>query len=136
MSEHEIHERAAGLVEPDTLLPTQYFDRIRRGGGGSGERRLMTAIIEDAVQMYLKHARARDGLHGKLFADAEQWIESEDRTWVFSFETICDYLGLDSAYLRRGLRAHKRRAAAAPAEPDIVPREVDEESPRRRAGNE
>jgi hypothetical protein len=135
MSENEIHERAPGLIEPDTLLPTQYFDRIRRRDG-SGERRLMCAIIEDAVQMYLKHAGARDGLHGRLFTDAEQWIENEDRTWVFSFASICDHLGLDGDYLRRGLRAHKRRVGAAPAGPDIVPREVGEEAPRRRAGNE
>ena len=38
--EYGIEERLAGLVQPDTLLPSQYFDRIRRRGQYDGERRL------------------------------------------------------------------------------------------------
>jgi hypothetical protein len=110
MQGHEIHERAAGLFVPDTLLPAQYFDRVRRRRDLTGEQRLMCAVIEDAVDVYLKHAAATQRTHQGLFAEADQWIESEDRSWIYSFETICDYLGMDSGYLRRGLRAWKARA--------------------------
>ena len=40
----------------------------------------------------------------------EEWIEDADRTWLFSFQNICDVLGLDADYLRRGLRVWKERA--------------------------
>ena len=33
-----------------------------------------------------------------------------DQTWLFSFQNICDVLGLDADYLRRGLRVWKERA--------------------------
>ena len=57
--EYGIEERLAGLVQPDTLLPSQYFDRIRRRGQYDGERRLMIAILEDAVDVYRKQADDR-----------------------------------------------------------------------------
>jgi len=130
----ELHERGVGLIEPDTMLASQYFDRIRRRRDLTGEQRLMYAIIEDAVDVYLKHAAARDRRRQELFADAERWLESTDRGWIYAFETICDYLGLHADNLRRGLRARRARARgevapAAPEEPALVPE-------RRRASNE
>jgi hypothetical protein len=134
MMEHDVHERAAGVFEPDTMLPTQYFGRLRRRSDLTGERRLMFAVVEDAVDVYRKHAAAGNPLHRRLFAEAEAWIESDDRTWLYAFETICDHLGLDADCLRQGLRRWKRRARgeAEPAtEIAVVP-----PAERRRASNE
>ena len=39
-------DRVQELFQPDTLLPSQYFDRIRRRASADGERRLMVAILE------------------------------------------------------------------------------------------
>src|SRR5512143_2240783 len=115
MGQDDFHERSGGLFAPETVLPSQYFDRVRRRKDLSGEQRLMCAIIEDAVDVYLKHAAARGPLHRRLFDDAEQWIESHERAWVYSFEAICDQLGLDVEYVRAGLRARKARARMEPA---------------------
>ena len=103
-------ERLAGLFQPDTLLPSQFFDRIRRRSEHDGERRLMIAVLEDAVDVYRKQMGAREARGQQLFCEAEQWIEDPDRTWLFSFQNICDVLGLDPDYLRRGLHAWKERA--------------------------
>ena len=70
----------------------------------------MIAVLEDAVDVYRKLAGARDARRQQLFRDAEEWIESEDRSWIFSFQNICDVLGIESEYLRRGLHAIKRQA--------------------------
>jgi hypothetical protein len=102
-------DRVQELFQPDTLLPSQYFDRIRRKASVDGERRLMVAILEDAVDVYRKQAAARDRKRRQLFDDAEAWIESADTSWIFSYENICDVLGIDSAYLRNGLRAWKAK---------------------------
>jgi hypothetical protein len=132
MQDHEIQERGGGIFVPDTLLPSQYFDRVRRRKDMTGEQRLMFAVIEDAVDMYLKHAAATQPTHRALFAEAEHWIESEDRTWIYAFESICDYLGMDSGHLRRGLRAWKARARGEVPAPLDVPAEPES----RRAMNE
>ena len=103
-------DRVQELFQPDTLLPSQFFDRIRRKASFDGERRLMVAILEDAVEVYRKQAGARDRKRRLLFEDAESWIESGDRSWIFSFENICDVLGIEAGYLRGGLRRWKARA--------------------------
>jgi hypothetical protein len=106
-------DRVQELFQPDTLLPSQYFDRLRRRSSVDGERRLMVAILEDAVDVYRKQAGARDRKRRQLFEDAEAWIESDDRSWVFSYENICDMLSIDAAYLRKGLRRWKEKAGGS-----------------------
>lgn len=70
-----------------------------------GERRLTIAVLEDAVSCCRKYANAKDPRGRELFNEAWEWIISEDRAWILSFLNICDTLGLDPGYLRRGLRA-------------------------------
>src|SRR5438093_17960 len=102
--EHTADERLGEIFQPDTLLPSQYFDRVRRRTEHDGERRLMIAVLEDAVDVYRKQAGARDPRAQQLFQDAEEWMEDTDRSWLYSFENICDVLDIDADYLRRGLR--------------------------------
>lgn len=120
-----LYERVPGVFEPDTLLASQYFDRLRRRAGHGGERALMVAILEDAVTVYLKQAAATDPHNRRLFEEAEAWVEAHEPTWIFSFDSICDLLGIDPDYVRGGLRAAKARArrieppvAIAVGEPD------------------
>ena len=107
--EFSAEERLTGLFQPDTLLPSQYFDRMRRRSEHDGERRLMIAVLEDAVDVYRKQAGAKDPRAQQLFHEAEEWIEDPDRTWLFSFQNICDVLDIDAEYLRRGLHGWKER---------------------------
>src|SRR5881409_106123 len=107
--EHAVDERLAGLFQPDTLLPSQFFDRVRRRSEHDGERRLMIAVLEHAVDVYRKQAGAKDPRGQQLFQEAEVWIEDSDRSWLFSFQNICDVLDIDADYLRRGLRLWKHR---------------------------
>jgi len=124
-------DRVQELFQPDTLLPSQYFDRVRRRASSDGERRLMVAILEDAVDVYRKQAGARDRKRRQLFEDAEAWIESPDTTWIFSYQNICDVLGIDAAYLRKGLRVWKAKAGGdrgrvlAFPDDDIDPRTIE-----------
>ena len=80
--------------------------------------------------MYRKHCGAH-GRNRQLFLDAEDWIDDNDRTWVFSFLNLCDVLDLDGDYLRRGLHALKAQAAEAPRRLPMLT--VDEEPELRRA---
>ena len=103
----------SGLFEPDILLPNQYFAAFRRGRAVEGERRLMLAVLEDAVDSYRKYALARDPREQACFLEAREWIVSTDRSWLFAFENICDVLEMNADYLRSGLDKWRRALAAA-----------------------
>ena len=127
-------ERLAELFQPDTLLPSQFFDRVRRRTEHDGERRLMIAVLEDAVDVYRKQAGARDPRTQQLFQEAEEWIEDPDRTWLFSFQNICDVLDIDADYLRRGLHAWKERASGR-REPVVTLRETERDELKKASGD-
>jgi hypothetical protein len=109
------------LLQPDTLLPSQYFAILKRKGAHEPERRLVVAVLEDAVDCFRKHIHARDEKARQLFMDAEEWISSEDRSWPFSFENVCDLLQINPQYLRRGLMAWKNRQLHELSRGNVVP---------------
>jgi len=45
-------EKIASLFQPDTLLSAQYFDTLRRKTLLEPEKRLMLAILEDAINCF------------------------------------------------------------------------------------
>lgn len=104
-----VNDGFAHLLQPDTLLPSQYAAIMKRKSAHEPERRLVVAVLEDAVDCFQKHVRAHDPKAQQLFMDAEEWICSEDRSWPFSFENVCDLLQINPEYLRRGLLAWKDR---------------------------
>jgi hypothetical protein len=120
MRETIVGERDSRLFQPDVLLPTQYFATLRRKQIQEPEKRLVVAILEDAVDCYRKHLFARDHKARQLFEDAESWILAEDREWPFSFENICELLDLNPEYLRRGLLTWKEQQLAERSRGKIV----------------
>ncbi len=112
------------ILAPALVLPDQFFAEFCKRPGIDSERRLMLAVLEDAVQCYQRFALARDARGHFEFEEAQRWITSTDREWPFSFENICDVLGLDVEYIREGLRKHGPRSARVAAEriaPSIMP---------------
>ncbi len=104
-----VSDTFAHLLQPDTLLPSQYYAALKRKATHEPERRLAIAVLQDAVDCFQKHLRARDRKTRQLFVEAEQWICSEDRSWPFSFENICDLLQINAEYLRNGLISWRER---------------------------
>jgi len=112
MADTVVSDTFAHLLQPDTLLPSQYFAALRRKGAHEPERRLVIAVLQDAVDCFQKHVGARDRKARQLYLDAEEWISSDDRSWPFSFENVCDLLQINSEYLRRGLMIWRDRQPA------------------------
>ncbi|MBI4529339.1 MAG: hypothetical protein HY695_36530 [Deltaproteobacteria bacterium] len=101
----------ARILEPDTFLPSQFY-----GTGGlsrqlEGEKRLMLAILKDAVECLEKYRRARNGSGRALYQNAIEWIEDRETGWLFSFTNICELLGFDAEYLRQFLLKKECRHA-------------------------
>jgi hypothetical protein len=102
-------EKIASLFQPDTLLSAQYFDNLRRKSLLEPEKRLMLAILEDAVSRYQDNLLSQDKRGKRLFADAEDWIVEAGSDWIFSFENVCEALGFNPAYVRQGLLRWKEK---------------------------
>ena len=79
--------------------PPAVSDRIQR----QPECRLLWAVLENAVDAYMKYATATNRRGKRLFREAEEWIWRDDPTWLCSFVSICHVLGVDPGYVRRGL---------------------------------
>jgi hypothetical protein len=113
-------DRSNGLFEPDALLPSQFYAAFRTGSAIAGEKRLMLAVLEDALDCFRKYASAIDGQGMQMFRDVDVWITSRDRRWFYSYENICDTLEIDPDYLRDGLGKWRRVASEVGAPPVAV----------------
>ena len=114
-----MEERVTSLFQPDTLLPDQYLDTFRRKLHLEPEKKLMLAILEDAVACYQKYLFTRDSKGKALFHEAEEWIEEPGGASVFAFDSVCETLGLNPDYLRRGIAEWKKAAATRRAQAKI-----------------
>ena len=100
------------LIEPEILLPSQFFDRFRGRSILEGERRLMLAVLEDGIMCYQKYAGATRPRAKRLFEEAERWIFEERDAWPFSFESICEIFNLDPGYFRQRLNGWRQQMLA------------------------
>jgi hypothetical protein len=106
-------EKVASLFQPDSLLSAQYFETLRRKTIFEPEKRLMMAILQDAINTFQDNLLLQSGKGKQLFDEAEEWIVNQDGNWIFSFESICQILGFNPEYVRHGLLRWKERKLAA-----------------------
>ncbi len=104
LSTEELDERVASLFQSDAVLPLQYLEAVCRKADLEAEQKLMLAVLEDAVTCFQQHFVARDKIGMSLFREAEEWILLQGKSdWFFSFDNICETLGLGPGYIREGL---------------------------------
>ena len=96
-------EKALSVFQPDILVTVQYLSTYRRRFHLQPEQLLMLAVLEDAVVCFQDNLTAVAPRKQSLFRDAENWILDESKSYLFSFENICEGLALDPNYVRRGL---------------------------------
>jgi hypothetical protein len=100
------------LFQPDILIQSQYLGTHQRRFHQEPEKVLMLALLEDAIVCFQDNFGTDCKRKQALFDDAEQWIVDRNSSYIFSFENICDVLGLDADYLRDGLMRWKQSAQA------------------------
>ena len=107
--EHEtlqtMSSEAAGAFVP----PRHVVEQIRK----QPECRLLWAVLQDAMETYMKYAAATNRRGRRLFAEVEQWLGEEDPTRLCSFVSICHVLELDPGYLRAGLQRWRTTTRAS-----------------------
>jgi hypothetical protein len=109
----------ARILEPDIFLPSQFY-----GTGGlsrklEGEKRLMIAILKDAVECLEKYRGTRNSAGRSHYENAIEWVKDTDTEWLFSFTNICDLLGFDPDYMREVLMKRENKYVK-PVRPSVL----------------
>ncbi len=112
-----MQSNALAVLEPETVLPSQLIGSGPFDASAMPEKRLLLAVLEDAVITFQRYATSTRRRGQRLFREAEAWIVSDDVDWACSFQSICDALGFDSRYLRQGLLAWRDRQRSGNASP-------------------
>jgi len=92
------------------ILPAQYGEMRRKQLPSQGERKLLFAVLEDAIRCYLKQRGAgRASRNDPDFLETAGWLSSDDDQGPFAFVNICEALGIDADSLRSGIHNHTGR---------------------------
>jgi hypothetical protein len=75
----------------------------RQSGKVCPERKLAVAVFSQAANDLWKFRHSRRGAGYSLYADARNWITSNDRKWPYSFLNLCDALHLAADVVRAEL---------------------------------
>jgi hypothetical protein len=87
----------------------EVFEGLSKRTIREGEKELMLAILEDAVNSFQQHLAAGNEKDRKQFQEAQEWLLGKNEDWLFSFDSVCETLDLDPSYIRRGLIAWAKR---------------------------
>ena len=101
------------LAQVDTLAPLELLERVKRTAYQEPERALMVAVLRDAITCLEKYGAFKSSGNKRLFDEALEWIRSEDCEWLFSFNNVCEAVGVNPAYMRKGLIQMSARSSAA-----------------------
>jgi hypothetical protein len=87
------------------MLPAQFASRPHLG---EPHKRLMAAVLRAVVDdcrggSDYRRSTGKGVVDSGSVTKAFAYVASTDRTWPFSFENLCDALGLDAASLRHEL---------------------------------
>jgi hypothetical protein len=128
------------LFVPEIMTPAQFYDgRRQENDEFTPIKRLMMAILEDALRCFQNNAGATTGRRKRLFQEAEEWLCGSGGEGPFSFNMVCEALGIEPEFLRNELlrwRAEQQsgiiRRPLARRSPVVRPRRISAPTVRRR----
>ena len=102
----EIEEGAlARLMIPDAVMPGQYYEGVRRDDPVTeAVKRLMLAVLEDALRCLQTRATSPTSIDRRMFLEAQAWISDRTAHGPFAFVAVCEALGIEPNRLRDGIR--------------------------------
>lgn len=110
-------------IHSDPLDSLEFYDTMKRSVHLEPEKRLMLALLDDAIKCFQKHFGAKKGRGKRRFHEVEQWFWDDKREDTFSFEHVCAVLNLSPGYLRRMLIQWKENTCTKIAQGHDTPPE-------------
>ncbi len=98
--------RQWAVADFETILPVQYYDCVGGTHVLSGEQKLLLAVLEDALRCYAQ-ANNRCFVTRTDAFEVRRWFNDRTMWPIFSFESICVSLNIDSERLRKKLASIK-----------------------------
>jgi hypothetical protein len=105
---YEGYDSVAEFLQSDILLGSEFWSKLRRKFFLEPEQELMLAILWDAVRCFQDNIAAAAPKQKKLFEETEEWFLADD-DWLFSFNVICEVLGLSPNWMYNGLKKWKEK---------------------------
>ena len=102
------------ILVPEAALPTQFDDIWHKTRTISPERALALAVLWEAVLDLSKYRFAKRRRQQRLYWEAYDWVNSDDRAWPFAFANLCDAIGLSVESVRVQLLDEPQRASTQP----------------------
>jgi hypothetical protein len=104
------HDDLPNIFAGVGILPIQYGESRRRKLPSEGERKLLFAVLEDAIRTYLRHRDSgAEARNNEDYVEAAEWLSSDDESGPFAFVSVCEALGIDADSLRSGISNHTGR---------------------------
>lgn len=88
------------FIGASVTRPCQFYDPVRGRKFLEGERKLMLAVLEDAIDCLQITKKRKGGIKREIYRDTVDWVKREDDNDLFSFENICQTLGIAASKLR------------------------------------
>ena len=100
----------------DVIEPTDngILENLSKKVIRDGEKALMLAVLENAIEDFQKYVLATNKKGVRLFDAAEVWILETDSPSFFSFNNICEHLELNPDYMRKGFMRWKEAERSQP----------------------
>jgi hypothetical protein len=120
----------ARLTIPDVLTPEQYYGGVRTQHPEThAMKRLMLAVLEDALRCLQTYAESRNPANRQVFGEVETWILDRGAQGPFAFVSICEALAIQPDHLRDGIRKWRVRLSHG-----LNSRRLQRRRPVRRSG--
>jgi hypothetical protein len=111
------------IVLNHTILPSQFYERRVRDDVSMPVRRLMLAVLTDALDCLSGRAiDARGSARRQEACRAAEWVALDSNRDLFSFNSVCDTLGIDPDALREALKSWRATGHRVAARSHFVPR--------------
>jgi hypothetical protein len=108
MNVHVTGDDLPSIFQGIGILPAQYASIGRRKLPAEGERKLLFAVLEDAIRCYIKN-RDRACRDDAEFLEVAAWLSSDEESGPFSYIRVCEALGINPERLRMGIHNHTGR---------------------------
>lgn len=89
------HGSSETLVAEDVVCAAGYAQ--------GPERLLFSAVLFDGLQTILNHPFEVPGKGSKKIQEALSWVNTRGNDYIFSFDSVCEALGIDPEFLRIGV---------------------------------
>jgi hypothetical protein len=104
------HDELPNIFSGVGILPVQFGESRRRKLPSEGERKLLFAVLEDAIRTYLRHRDSGPAArNNEEFLEAVEWLSVDDDSSPFTFLNVCEALEIDADCLRLGISNHTGR---------------------------